>query len=114
VNEARGYLEDKVPRARGEAQIIVRGAEAYKEQRVLRAQGDADKFNAMLADYQKARSVTRQRLYLETMERVLSPIKNKVIVDKGALEGALPLLPLRSATAPGAAQVAAAAAGARQ
>jgi membrane protease subunit HflK len=85
-----------VPRARGEAQIIVRGAEAYKEQRVLRAQGDADKFDAMLAEYQKAKGVTRQRLYLETMERVLGPIKNKVIIDQGALDGAVPFLPLRS------------------
>jgi len=115
VNEARGYQEDKVPRARGEAQTIVRGAEAYKEQRVLRAQGDADKFNAMLAEYQKARSVTRQRLYLETMERVISPLKTKIIVDKGALEGAVPLLPLRAAAAAVAPQVAVSpAAGARQ
>ncbi len=102
VNEARGYLEDKVPRARGEAQIIVRGAEAYKEERVLRAQGDADKFDARLAEYQKAKNVTRQRLYLETMERVLAPIKNKVIVDKGVADGALPLLPLRSGGSAGA------------
>src|SRR5688572_4256354 len=96
VNEARGYLEDKVPRARGEAQIMVRGAEAYKEQRVLRAQGDADRFDAMLAEYQKARGVTRQRLYLETMERVLGPIKNKVIVDQTVGGGAVPILPLRN------------------
>lgn len=99
VNEARGYQEDKVPRARGEAQIIVRGAEAYKEQRMLRAQGDADRFDAMLAEYQKAKAVTRQRLYLETMERVLSKLDSKVIVDEGVLKGALPLLPLRGATA---------------
>ena len=61
VNEARGYQEDKVPRARGEAQSMVRAAEGYKEQRVLRAQGDADKFDATLAEYQKAKAVTRQR-----------------------------------------------------
>jgi modulator of FtsH protease HflK len=96
VNEARGYQEDKVPRARGEAQIMVRGAEAYKEQRVLRAQGDADKFDAMLAEYQKAKGVTRQRLYLETMERVLGPIKNKIIVDQAVGAGAVPILPLRN------------------
>jgi membrane protease subunit HflK len=96
VNEARGYQEDKVPRARGEAETMVRGAEAYKEQRVLRAQGDADKFDAMLAEYQKAKGVTRQRLYLETMERVLAPIKSKVIVDQGVGGGAVPILPLRN------------------
>jgi membrane protease subunit HflK len=96
VNEARGYQEDKVPRARGEAQIMVRAAEAYKEERMLRAQGDADKFDAKLSEYQKARGVTRQRLYLETMERVLGPIKNKVIVDQSVGGGAVPILPLRS------------------
>lgn len=95
VNEARGYQEDKVPRARGESQAIVRAAEAYREQRVLRAQGDADKFEAMLTEYQKARSVTRQRMYLETMEKVLTPLKRKVVIDKGALQGSVPLLPLR-------------------
>jgi membrane protease subunit HflK len=99
VNEARGYLEDKLPRARGDAQGIVRAAEAYKEQRVLRARGDADKFVATLVEYEKARGVTRQRLYLETMERVVQPLKNKVVVDKSALSGALPTFQLRSAPA---------------
>jgi membrane protease subunit HflK len=112
VNEARGYLEDKVPRARGEAQIMVRGAEAYKEQRVLRAQGDADRFDAMLAEYQKARGVTRQRLYLETMERVLGPIKSKIIVDQSVAGGAVPILPLRSNASATNAAAAAAAVGA--
>jgi modulator of FtsH protease HflK len=95
VNEARGYQEDKVPRARGDAQGIVRAAEAYKEQRVLRAEGDANKFNATLAEYEKARSVTRQRLYLETMERVIQPLRNKLVVDKSALQGSVPLFSLR-------------------
>jgi modulator of FtsH protease HflK len=104
VNEARGYQEDKVPRARGEAQSMVRAAEAYKEQRVLRALGDADKFDAMLAEYQKARGVTRQRLYLETMERVLGPIKSKVIVDQSVGGGAVPILPLRGGFQPERAQ----------
>lgn len=112
VNEARGYQEDKLPRARGEAQSIVRAAEAYKEQRVLHAQGDADRFDAMLAEYQKARGVTRDRLYLETMERLIQPLQNKVVVDKSALQGGMPVLPLRSAAR--AAAVAPIAAGARQ
>ena len=114
VNEARGYLEDKVPRARGEAQSIVRAAEAYKEQRMLRAQGDADKFEAMLAEYQKARGVTRQRLYLETMERVLAPIKNKMIIDQAVGGGTVPILPLKAASAAAAAAAPAAAVAARE
>jgi membrane protease subunit HflK len=73
----------------------VRAAEAYKEQRVLRAEGDATKFSATLAEYEKAKGVTRQRLYLETMERVFQPLRNKLIVDKAALQGSVPLLPLR-------------------
>jgi modulator of FtsH protease HflK len=113
VNEARGYQEDKVPRARGEAQSMVRAAEGYKEQRVLRAQGDADKFDATLAEYQKAKGVTRQRLYLETMERVLGPIKNKMIVDQAVGGGAVPILPLRNNASNTAAAAAATAGAAR-
>src|SRR5688572_20574545 len=117
VNEARGYQEDKVPRARGEAQSIVRAAEGYKEQRVLRAQGDADKFEAMLAEYQKAKNITRHRLYLETMERVIGPVKNKMIIDQGVGGDTIPLLPLRAAaaaSAPPAASVAVREASARE
>jgi membrane protease subunit HflK len=99
VNEARGYLEDKLPRARGEVQSILRAAEGYKEQRVLRAQGDANKFVATLTEYEKARNVTRQRLYLETMERVFGPLKSKILVDRAALQGAVPLLSLRGGAA---------------
>ena len=93
---------------------LVRGAEAYQDQRVLRARGDADKFNAMLVEYQKARGVTRQRLYLETMERVLGPIKRKMIVDQAVGDGTVPLLPLRGGPGggPAAATVATGATGA--
>ncbi len=97
VNEARGYQEDKVPRARGQAQAILRAGEAYKAQRVLRARGEAARFDAMRTEYEKAKAVTRRRLYLETMERVLAPLKNKVIVDEGVGKGALPILPLGGA-----------------
>jgi modulator of FtsH protease HflK len=94
INEARGYSADVIPKARGEARKIEREAEAYKEQRVLRAKGDAAKFDSMLAEYTKARRVTRERLYLETMERILSKIERKVVIDKDVAKGALPLLPL--------------------
>lgn len=94
INQAMGYKADVLPRARGEARKIVREAEGYREQRVLRANGDADKFNAMLAEYTKAERVTRERLYLETMERVLGRIESKVLVDKDVAKTALPILPL--------------------
>jgi membrane protease subunit HflK len=94
INQARGYQEDLIPKAKGEARQIERDAEAYREQRVLRANGDADKFNKMLAEYKKAEGVTRRRLYLETMERMLGKVEKKVVVDKGVGKNALPILPL--------------------
>lgn len=100
INEARGYRADVIPRARGEAEKNLREAEAYREQRVLRASGDANRFEARLVEFQKAERVTRQRLWLETVERVFGRIDNKVFVDDGIGKGAVPVLPL---TIPGAA-----------
>ncbi len=97
INQARGYEADKIPRARGEARKHIREAEAYKEQRVLRAQGDAEKFTTVYAEYKKAPKVTRDRLYLETMERLYGKIDNKIIVDGAIAKGALPVLPLGGA-----------------
>jgi membrane protease subunit HflK len=94
VKEAEGYQEDVVPKARGEASQMVQQAEAYKAQRVIRAQGDANRFGAVLAEYEKAPAVTRDRLYIESMERVL-PTMNKVILNQDGKNGVLPLLPLR-------------------
>jgi modulator of FtsH protease HflK len=94
INQAKGYQEDLIPKAKGEARQIEREAEAYREQRVLRANGDAEKFKSVLAEYTKAEQVTRRRLYLETMERMLSKIDKKVVVDGSIGGGALPILPL--------------------
>jgi membrane protease subunit HflK len=94
INQALGYREDVIPKARGEAQEIIRAAEAYREERILRARGDAARFDAVLAEYRKAPAVTRDRLHLETLERVL-PGVNKVILDGGGSSPVVPLLPLR-------------------
>lgn len=94
INEAKGYQADLIPKARGEARKIEREAEGYKEQRILRALGDAAKFNSMLAEYSKAQRVTRDRMYLETLERILSKIEKKVVVDKDLAKGVVPLMPL--------------------
>jgi modulator of FtsH protease HflK len=94
INEAKGYQADVIPKARGEARKIEREAEAYKEQRIHRANGDAAKFNSMYSEYSKARRVTRERMYLETMERILGKIDKKVVIDKDVARGTLPLLPL--------------------
>lgn len=93
INMARGYQADVMPRARGAAQQILREAEAYKEQRVFRAQGDGARYLSVLAEYQKAKPVTRDRLHLEMVEKVLPDI-DKVVVDGKVGERLMPLLPM--------------------
>ena len=93
INQAKGYQADILPKARGEAQKLLREAEGYKEQRVLLAQGEAARFLSVLAEYEKAREVTRDRLHLETVEKVLTDI-DKFIVGDEVGQRLLPLLPL--------------------
>ncbi|MBF0284114.1 MAG: FtsH protease activity modulator HflK [Magnetococcales bacterium] len=95
INEAQGYRSDILPKAKGEAAKVVQEAEAYKTAKVARAQGDASRFTSLLTEYEKAREVTRTRIYLETMEEVMSGV-HKVIIDGGASNGVLPYLPLDS------------------
>jgi membrane protease subunit HflK len=92
-NEALAYMEDIVPKARGESEQVTRSADAYRQQRVLQAQGDVARFRSVLEEYTKGKDVTRERLYLETIERVLSKV-GKVVVDASVGDRALPLLPL--------------------
>ena len=96
IQEAEGYKEDILPKARGEARSLILAAEAYKEEKIKRAHGDVAKFLAVLNEYEKAKDVTRKRLYLETMEQVLPGIK-KYIIDSDTSEGILKLLPLEGA-----------------
>ncbi|MFQ5849373.1 MAG: FtsH protease activity modulator HflK [Candidatus Binatia bacterium] len=96
IRQAEGYREDLIPKARGEAQEIIRAAEAYKEERILRARGDAARFTAVLAEYRKAPVVTRERLHLETLERVLPDVEKIILDTKGG--GVVPLLPLKDIT----------------
>lgn len=93
VKEADGYREDLIPKARGQAESIIRAAEAYKTERIKRAQGDADRFLSVLKEYKDAKEVTRKRLYLETMEKILPGIK-KFVIDPEAGGNVLPFLPL--------------------
>lgn len=99
IYEAKGYQEDIIPKTKGRAAEILREAEAYREERVKRAQGDAGKFLAILKEYEKAKDVTRERLYLETMEEILPNIK-KVIIDSKVGGGLLQLLPLEEMVKP--------------
>lgn len=98
VREAEGYREDLIPKAKGEAAQMVRIAEAYKEQRVIRAQGDATKFLDVMKAYKKAKEVTRERLYLETMDKVL-PGKEKYILPPQGKDSVLKWLPLKETIA---------------
>ena len=100
INQAKGYQADILPKARGEAQKLLREAEGYKEQRVLLAQGEAARFLSVLAEYEKARDVTRDRLHLETVEKILPDI-DKIIIGGDVNQRLLPLLPLT----PGAASL---------
>jgi membrane protease subunit HflK len=79
-----------------------RAAEAYEQQRVLRAEGEADRFSAVLKEYKEAPGVTRDRLYLETMETVL-PRADKFIFSTGSGSNVLPLLPLAATEGDGTA-----------
>ena len=92
-NEAEGYANDVIPRARGEAEQVLQQAEAYKKQVVAKAEGEASRFLAIYNEYKDAKQVTQERMYLETMEKVLADI-DKVIIDKNASSGVVPYLPL--------------------
>lgn len=92
-NEAQAYANRVVPEARGEAARIIQAAEAYREQTVAEAEGQAARFKAIYEEYKKAPDVTRQRLFLETMERVFKGT-DKVIIDSSGGTGVVPYLPL--------------------
>jgi len=95
INQAEGYRNDIIPKARGEAQAMISEAEGFREARVSRAEGEVAKFNAMLVEYKKAKVVTRKRLYLETMEEILPNI-NKYIIPGGDGGNLLNLLNLNN------------------
>jgi membrane protease subunit HflK len=94
-NEAQTYANRVVPEARGRVAQIVQAAEAYKEQTVAEATGQAARFSKVLEEYKKAPDVTRQRIYLETLERVFAGA-DKIILDSGNQGGGgvVPYLPL--------------------
>jgi membrane protease subunit HflK len=92
VNEAEGFQNEVIPRARAQASELRAAAEGYREAKVAEAVGAASRFDALRAEYAKAPTVTKRRLYLETMESVLPQVE-KVIVEPGTAQ-ILPHLPL--------------------
>lgn len=94
-NEAETYASKVVPEARGEASRIQQESEAYRERVIAEASGQASRFDQIYAEYKKAPEVTRERMYLETMERILAGSEKTVIDQNGASQqGVVPYLPL--------------------
>lgn len=83
INEANAYAESIIPEARGEAQQIIEQANAYRDRVVARAEGEADRFNKLLAEYQLATEVTRDRLYIDAMETVLGNTTKIMVAVEG-------------------------------
>jgi modulator of FtsH protease HflK len=93
INEALGYANDVVPKARGQSAQLVNEAEGYREATVREATGAAQRFIALQTAYAESKDVTRRRLYLETMEEIL-PKVNKILMDEAAGQRVVPYLPL--------------------
>ncbi len=93
INVAMAYRNDVLPKARGDAQRLLQEAEAYREARVAEAKGEAARFILVYNEYKRAPQVTRQRMYLETMERVLEK-SDKILLDPKSAGGVVPYLPL--------------------
>jgi membrane protease subunit HflK len=92
-NRAQAYREDIIPKARGAASRVTQEAQAYKQSVVARAAGYADRFNSVLSAYQGGQDVTKERMYIETMESVLKNAQ-KIILDGKSGNGVVPYLPL--------------------
>lgn len=90
INEAEAYRNDILPKAKGKAAQIVNEAMAYKETKIKTAKGDTARFLNMLKEYKKAPFITKKRLYLETIEKILSKNRN-IVVPAGAEKIVLPL-----------------------
>lgn len=94
INEAEAYYNDVIPKARGEAEQIIKTAEAYKIRTVLEAEGQTKRFLAIYREYLNHKNITTDRMYLETLEKVLQN-SHTIILDKSANRDMVPYLPLK-------------------
>jgi membrane protease subunit HflK len=94
INQARSEYNKIIPRAKGEAEQMIQEAEGYALERVNRSRGEAARFNSVFFEYRRAKEVTRQRIYLETLNNVLPKVGKKLIVDED-IKGLIPLLDLK-------------------
>ena len=93
INQGYGYRNDLLPRAKGEAAQAVNKAKAYAQARITKAEGEANHFLKTLKEYKQAKDVISKRVYIETMEKILSRT-DKIILDSNAGKNVLPYLPL--------------------
>ena len=93
IQNADAAYNREIPKARGTKEKTIKTAEGYAVQRVNEAEGEASKFNQVFEEYQKSPEITRQRIYLETMEEIYQTVDRKIIIDENA-NGVLPLLNL--------------------
>jgi membrane protease subunit HflK len=100
VNEAQTYANRVIPQARGNVAKIIQAAEAYRSQTVAEATGQSARFNKIYEQYKKAPDVTRERMYLETMERVLGDTSKIIVDSKDGAQGVVPYLPLNELAKP--------------
>jgi membrane protease subunit HflK len=101
VNEAQTYANRVIPQARGNVAKIIQAAEAYRRQTVAEATGESARFDKIYQQYKKAPAVTRERMYLETMERVLGNTSKIIVDSKAGGQGVVPYLPLDELAKPG-------------
>ena len=99
VNEAEGERNSKIPAARGKRDQTISEAEGYRERILLETKGRVSAFLAQLNEYEKAPEVTRTRLYLEAMEKLLTQVQDKTIIDD-SVQGLIPLLNLDASGSP--------------
>jgi membrane protease subunit HflK len=100
VNEAQTYANRVIPQARGNVARIIQAAEAYRSQTVAEATGQTARFLKIYEEYKKAPAVTRERMYLETMERVLGNTSKIIVDSKDGAQGVVPYLPLDELSKP--------------
>lgn len=98
-NEATIYRNDIIPKARGQAIKMTQEAEAYKQDVIARATGDAQRFSKILTAYRGGKDVTRDRIYIETMERVMKTARRVVLDQKPGAQGVVPVMPIETVRA---------------
>ncbi len=99
-NKAEAQRQDILPKARGQAIKLVQEAEGYKQTKISRAQGDAERFKSIYSAYQTGKDVTKERIYIETMEDVFKNANKIILDDKAGKGGVVPYLPLGENAAP--------------